>query len=200
MFWNPTILLKSWVFLIFTPWNGVYLPCSVVLVSAVHQSDSALPIHVSPLFWTPSHLVTTEHWAEFPVLYSRFSLVICVICNSVYVSVPIFLSVLSPWNHDYVHIRLWKPLLGPLKPGNGPEILLGQGPTQQPPQQHRVLQQLQQGDWRLQQLHLQQRHPHQQQQLLQDAYMQQVIVLLEIQKCLYLIYSFYSCEIHANCK
>ncbi|KAB0345245.1 hypothetical protein FD754_022171, partial [Muntiacus muntjak] len=62
---------------------------------------------------------------------------------------------------------------GALKPGNGPEILLGQGPTQQPPQQHRVLQQLQQGDWRLQQLHLQRRHPHQQQQLLQDAYMQQ---------------------------
>ncbi|XP_058523155.1 BMP-2-inducible protein kinase isoform X2 [Ochotona princeps] len=57
-----------------------------------------------------------------------------------------------------------------------PEVLLGQGPPQQPPQQHRVLQQLQQGDWRLQQLHLQPRHPHQQQQqhqLLQDAYMQQ---------------------------
>ncbi|XP_012302383.2 BMP-2-inducible protein kinase isoform X2 [Aotus nancymaae] len=67
---------------------------------------------------------------------------------------------------------------GALRPGNGPEILLGQGPPQQPPQQHRVLQQLQQGDWRLQQLHLQHRHPHQQQQhhhhhLLQDAYMQQ---------------------------
>ncbi|XP_057582090.1 BMP-2-inducible protein kinase isoform X2 [Hippopotamus amphibius kiboko] len=68
---------------------------------------------------------------------------------------------------------------GALRPGNGPEMLLGQGPTQQPPQQHRVLQQLQQGDWRLQQLHLQHRPPHQQQQqqqqqqLLQDTYMQQ---------------------------
>ena len=71
---------------------------------------------------------------------------------------------------------------------HGPEILLGQGPTQQPPQQHRVLQQLQQGDWRLQQLHLQHRHPHQQQQLLQDAYMQQVILLLEMLKYLYLLY------------
>ncbi|XP_023593376.1 BMP-2-inducible protein kinase isoform X1 [Trichechus manatus latirostris] len=66
---------------------------------------------------------------------------------------------------------------GALRPGNGPEILLGQGPPQQPPQQHRVLQQLQQGDWRLQQLHLQPPHSHQQQQqhqLLQDAYMQQL--------------------------
>nr|XP_020007553.1 BMP-2-inducible protein kinase [Castor canadensis] len=65
---------------------------------------------------------------------------------------------------------------GVLRPGNSPEILLGQEPPQQPPQQHRVLQQLQQGDWRLQQLHLQQHHPQQQQQqqqLLQDAYMQQ---------------------------
>ncbi|XP_007948562.1 BMP-2-inducible protein kinase [Orycteropus afer afer] len=61
---------------------------------------------------------------------------------------------------------------GALRPGNGPEILLGHGPPQQPPQQHRVLQQLQQGDWRLQQLHLQHRQS-QQQQVLQDAYVQQ---------------------------
>lgn len=65
VFGSPTILLKSWVFLIFTPWNGVYLPCSVVLVSVVHQSSTYTCI---TLFWTPSHLVTTEHWAEFPVL------------------------------------------------------------------------------------------------------------------------------------
>uniref|UniRef100_H0XBS4 non-specific serine/threonine protein kinase n=1 Tax=Otolemur garnettii TaxID=30611 RepID=H0XBS4_OTOGA len=57
---------------------------------------------------------------------------------------------------------------GALRPGNGPEVLLGPGP----PQQHRVLQQLQQGDWRLQQLHSQQ-HP---QQLLPDAYMQQEVL------------------------
>ncbi|XP_043369572.1 BMP-2-inducible protein kinase isoform X2 [Dermochelys coriacea] len=57
---------------------------------------------------------------------------------------------------------------GTLRPGNGQEIL-SQGTNQHPPQQNRVLQQLQQGDWRLQQLH----HLHHQQQLLQDAYMQQ---------------------------
>ncbi|XP_061439244.1 BMP-2-inducible protein kinase isoform X2 [Rhineura floridana] len=60
---------------------------------------------------------------------------------------------------------------GTSKPGNSQETMLSQG-TNQNPQQNRVLQQLQQGDWRLQQLHhLQQQQ--QQQQLLQDAYMHQ---------------------------
>ncbi|KAM9142489.1 BMP-2-inducible protein kinase isoform 2-T2 [Pangshura tecta] len=59
---------------------------------------------------------------------------------------------------------------GNIRPGNGQEIL-SQGANQHPPQQNRVLQQLQQGDWRLQQLH--HLHHQHQQQLLQDAYMQQ---------------------------
>ncbi|XP_007433088.1 BMP-2-inducible protein kinase isoform X2 [Python bivittatus] len=57
---------------------------------------------------------------------------------------------------------------GASKAGNGQENVLSPGT----PQQNRVLQQLQQGDWRLQQLH----HLHQQQQqqqLLHDSYMQQ---------------------------
>ncbi|XP_075717555.1 BMP-2-inducible protein kinase isoform X2 [Rhinoderma darwinii] len=53
-------------------------------------------------------------------------------------------------------------------PGNGPGTLLGQEYSQQFSQQHRVLQQLQPGDWRLQQL-----HQLQQQQLFQDAYIKQ---------------------------
>ncbi|KAM4808718.1 BMP-2-inducible protein kinase [Rhinophrynus dorsalis] len=58
------------------------------------------------------------------------------------------------------------------KPSHDHEALLAQGSSQQPPQQHRVLQQLQQGDWRLQQLH-QLQQQQQQQQLLQEAYIQQ---------------------------
>ncbi|XP_018421075.1 PREDICTED: BMP-2-inducible protein kinase [Nanorana parkeri] len=54
------------------------------------------------------------------------------------------------------------------RPDNGPEVLMVQDCNQQTPQQHRVLQQLQPGDWRLQQL-----HQLQQQQLIQEAYMQQ---------------------------
>uniref|UniRef100_A0A7M4FVP0 BMP2 inducible kinase n=1 Tax=Crocodylus porosus TaxID=8502 RepID=A0A7M4FVP0_CROPO len=61
---------------------------------------------------------------------------------------------------------------GTMQPGNGQDVLLSQGTSQHPSQQNRVLQQLQQGDWRLQQLHHLQ-HQQQQQQLLQDAYMQQ---------------------------
>ncbi|XP_054248287.1 BMP-2-inducible protein kinase [Indicator indicator] len=61
---------------------------------------------------------------------------------------------------------------GVTRPGNGQEILQSHGTTQQqPPQQNRVLQQLQQGDWRLQQLH--HLHHQQQQPTLQDAYIQQ---------------------------
>lgn len=54
------------------------------------------------------------------------------------------------------------------KPGNLHEALMAQDGNQQTPQQHRVLQQLQPGDWRLQQL-----HQLQQQQLIQEAYMKQ---------------------------
>ncbi|CAI9597045.1 unnamed protein product [Staurois parvus] len=53
--------------------------------------------------------------------------------------------------------------------GHVPETVMAQDGNQQPPQQqHRVLQQLQQGDWRLQQF-----HQLQQQQLIQEAYMKQ---------------------------
>ncbi|KAM4708006.1 BMP-2-inducible protein kinase [Discoglossus pictus] len=65
------------------------------------------------------------------------------------------------------------------RPDNTHDALLGQEGSQPMPQQHRVLQQLQQGDWRLQQLHQLQHQQQQQQQqqhrqqLLQEAYMQQ---------------------------
>ncbi|NXA55178.1 BMP2K kinase, partial [Nothocercus julius] len=60
---------------------------------------------------------------------------------------------------------------GTTRPGNGQEMLFPQGTNQPHPQQNRVLQQLQQGDWRLQQLH--HLHHQQQQPVTQDPYMQQ---------------------------
>ncbi|XP_021250506.1 BMP-2-inducible protein kinase isoform X2 [Numida meleagris] len=60
---------------------------------------------------------------------------------------------------------------GTPRPGNGQEILLSQGTNQHHPQQNRVLQQLQQGDWRLQQLH--HLHHQQKQPTVQEAYLQQ---------------------------
>lgn len=66
--------------------------------------------------------------------------------------------------------KLWMSLVlsvtGTTRPGNGQDISQSQGTT---PQQHRVLQQLQQGDWRLQQLHHLQHQP-----AMQNAYIQQV--------------------------
>ena len=44
---------------------------NVVLVSAVQQSESAICLYIYPLFFEISF--------EFPVLYSRLSLVICFI-------------------------------------------------------------------------------------------------------------------------
>ncbi|KFQ04938.1 BMP-2-inducible protein kinase, partial [Haliaeetus albicilla] len=63
---------------------------------------------------------------------------------------------------------------GTMRPGNGQEILQSQGTNQHPPQQNRVLQQLQQGDWRLQQLH--HLHHQQQQPTIQDAYIQVTLI------------------------
>ncbi|POI32017.1 hypothetical protein CIB84_004232 [Bambusicola thoracicus] len=60
---------------------------------------------------------------------------------------------------------------GTPRPGNGQEMLLSQGTNQHHPQQNRVLQQLQQGDWRLQQLH--HLHHQQKQPTIQEAYIQQ---------------------------
>ncbi|XP_041435787.1 BMP-2-inducible protein kinase isoform X2 [Xenopus laevis] len=82
-----------------------------------------------------------------------------------------------------------------VRPDNSYETVLAKGGNQQPPQQHRVLQQLQQGDWRLQQQHQlqQQQHQLQQQQLLQEAYMQQYqqAIQQQILQQQFLMHSFY---------
>ena len=65
--------------------------------SPASQADSLLSespgltihVHVSPLSWiSVPFRVTTEPWGEFPVLHSRFSLVIYFIYSSVYMSIP----------------------------------------------------------------------------------------------------------------
>ena len=45
--------------------------------------------HIPSIFDFPPIQVTTEHRVEFPVLYSRFSLVIYFIHTRVYISIPI---------------------------------------------------------------------------------------------------------------
>lgn len=68
----------------------VYCFLNVVLVSTVQQNKSAIPIHISPFFWVFFPFRSPESMEQrFPVLCSRFSLVICFVhsINSVYMSI-----------------------------------------------------------------------------------------------------------------
>ena len=51
------------IYLIFIKVQLLY---NAVLVSAVQQSESAIWIHISPLFRFPSHSVTTEELSRVP--------------------------------------------------------------------------------------------------------------------------------------
>ena len=70
---------------------------NAVLVSAVQWSESAICIDIFPPSWTsfllhsPSHpsRSSKKHWAELPVLYSRFPLAIYFTHGSVYMSILI---------------------------------------------------------------------------------------------------------------
>ena len=62
-------------------------------------------IHISPLLLDYLPIwVTTEHWVEFPVLYSSFWVVICFILNSVYMSIS-FSKFIPPPLPPYPYIR-----------------------------------------------------------------------------------------------
>ena len=72
---------------------------SVVLVSAIQQSESVIQLCSFPIY------IITEYWVEFPVLYSRPLLVTYFTYSSVSVSIPIsqFIpSPFSPVNHNFV--------------------------------------------------------------------------------------------------
>ena len=79
---------------------GVQLLCIVVLLSAVQWSKSAICVYISgssfPIHTLPSPhptpQVSTEHWAEFPVLYGRFPPAVCFTHVSAPMSTSQFLS------------------------------------------------------------------------------------------------------------
>ena len=67
------VILWPWCSFFFFNWNiEIY---NVVIVSAAQQSESAPCIHDFPLFWISFPFRSQGHWAEFPVLNRRFSLV-----------------------------------------------------------------------------------------------------------------------------
>ena len=59
-----------------------------MLVSVVQQSESMVCIYISPLFWI-SFLFISPQSIEYPVLYSKFLLVIYFIHPSVYMPVSV---------------------------------------------------------------------------------------------------------------
>ena len=68
---------------------------NVVLVSSVQQSESAIRIHIFPLFWVSFPFRSPQN-TEFPMLYSMFSLIICFLRGSVHMPISIK-HVLSPF-------------------------------------------------------------------------------------------------------
>ena len=57
----------------------------MLLVSAVQQIESDICIHITSLSWISFPFRSPQCRVEFPVLYSRFSLVIYFIYSSVYI-------------------------------------------------------------------------------------------------------------------
>ena len=80
--------LEGWVLPVFLLNSiEVFLIFNIVLTSAIQQSDSV--IHIPILFscFFPLWSIT-GYWIEFPVLYSRTSLFIHPICNSLHLLIP----------------------------------------------------------------------------------------------------------------
>ena len=82
-----------------------------MLISNVQQSLSAMHIHASMLCQSYFPLRFSQYWVEFPVLYSRFLLVICFKYNSVFISIlSSYLSLLRlyicPDNHEFILLSL----------------------------------------------------------------------------------------------
>ena len=84
---------------------------TMLLVSALQQRESAIHIRISPHFWI-SFPFRSPQSTEFPVLYSRFSLVTYFIhsINSVYMSVPIshFIPPPRPTPRNFFILQNWK--------------------------------------------------------------------------------------------
>ena len=104
----PSVTPKSDPLYYFLYWSIVALQYCVSLHSTANWMSyryTYIPSFVDfLLIW-----VTAEHWVEFPVLYSRFSLVIYFIhsINSVHMSIPISQFIPPPHPPALVSIRLF---------------------------------------------------------------------------------------------
>ena len=67
---------------------------NVVLISAIHQSDSVINIYTFFYLYQLPLCSITSDWIQFPVLYSRTSLLIHSKCNSLHLLTPNSQSIL----------------------------------------------------------------------------------------------------------
>ena len=65
-----------------------------MLLSAAQQSESVIHIHISTVLDSIPILVITKYRVEFPVLDSRFLLLIYFMCSSVYMPIIIVFNII----------------------------------------------------------------------------------------------------------
>ena len=97
---------------------------NIVLVSAIHQQESAM-VYICPFpLEPPSHLlshpipplwIVTEHWVELPVSYSKFPLAIYFTYANVYVSM-LYSQFVPPSPFSAVSTSLFSMAVSPLLP------------------------------------------------------------------------------------
>ena len=84
--WKLKVKSLSRVWLWATSWTGAYqAPPSMGFSSQEYWSGVPLPSPAICIHIFNSFFFNTKHWVEFPVLYSRFSLVIYFILSFIYI-------------------------------------------------------------------------------------------------------------------
>ena len=95
--WKVKVKLLSRVQLFVTPWSAAYqAPPSMGFSRQEYWSGVPLPSPISSFLDFLLIQVTTEHWAEVPVLRSRLSLVIYFTHRSIHMSMPIHPTAVFP--------------------------------------------------------------------------------------------------------
>ena len=78
------IVRNFWSHILMSNFVGVHLTYNVVFISDVQQSESVRHTYIHSFSGSFPIWITTQYWLDFPVLYSRFVLLIYFIYSRVY--------------------------------------------------------------------------------------------------------------------